>query len=116
MFARLRRWLMLKSMTACGPVLKIGTMPYDVRFSPSESQSCFTCAYFDYCDPNDVDGSDGYCCHPGHSDPTRSEHADYGGQWTSRLAWCEWWAAADPVELAERTVTLAAVIAAEGKR
>lgn len=55
-------------------------------------QACLTCRHFDYCDPDaEPDEVDGYCCHPYHSDPSKSPHHKYGGHWTHSESWCEWW-------------------------
>lgn len=68
---------------------------------PSD-QACFTCGAFSYCDADDVDGCDGYCCHPDHLDPSKSPHHEYGGHWTSHDSWCRWWIPGEVQEMAER--------------
>ena len=74
-----------------------------MRNGPRPStQTCFSCAYFEYCDPDDIDGSDGYCGHPGHRDEATSPHYEYGGHWTSNDSWCQWWSAADAAAMIER--------------
>jgi hypothetical protein len=78
---------------------------WDVQMSDGqrpENQTCMTCAAFSYCDPDDIDGCDGYCCHPDHSDPSKSPHHEYGGHWTAHDSWCQWWRAASADVLHER--------------
>ena len=61
-------------------------------------QSCFSCASFHYCDPEDVDGRDGYCC------DVSAPYSDvaHGGHWESRDSWCRLWNKAAQLELDER--------------
>jgi len=74
-----------------------------------EGQLCFNCAAFSYCDPEDVDGCDGYCCHPDHFDRRKSPHYEYGGHWTTRGSWCDWWAVAPEDVMVERKAVLTKV-------
>lgn len=75
-------------------------VPLRVRWRSSD-QTCFNCAAFDYCDPDDIEGSDGYCCHANHA---HSEHHEYGGHWTSHDSWCGWWSKASDSDMHERSV------------
>lgn len=71
-----------------------------------DGQSCFNCAAFSYCDPDDVDECDGYCCHHDHFDKRKSPHYEYGGHWTSHGSWCDWWMEADADEVVRRAALL----------
>lgn len=56
------------------------------------NERCENCRYFlDYRDVEPDDEVNGYCGHPDHSDPKKSSHHEYGGQWTHHLSWCDWW-------------------------
>jgi len=91
MFDRLRRWLMLRSMTKCGPIMKLGAMPYDWQ-EPTGEKRCETCNYFiDYRETEGDDWANGYCGHPNHWNPKLSEHYEYGGHWTNHAEACGWW-------------------------
>lgn len=60
-------------------------------------QSCFGCAYFDYCDPDDIDESDGYCS----VNFVHNPNAQYGS-WVSHGDWCKSWREADPGAMRDR--------------
>lgn len=60
-------------------------------------QECFNCAYFSYCDPDDIDESDGYCGVNFAHDP----NAEYGS-WVPHDSWCKFWKEADAVEMLDR--------------
>jgi hypothetical protein len=71
-----------------------------VRDRQRANQRCSNCCHFqDWTDlADDPDDVNGYCCHPGHSDPKRSPHWEYGGHWTHSASWCGWWDVAPPGE------------------
>lgn len=62
------------------------------------SRPCLTCAAFHHCDPEDIDGHDGYCCNA--EAPTSSR--EYGGHWANSKDTCSSWEAREKVDAVAR--------------
>ena len=62
--------------------------PHRVEPVRPEGQRCRECGYFDYCDPEDVDGSDGYC-------GLGISRGEQYGNWQNSNGWCKYWLACD---------------------
>ena len=59
--------------------------------APHSGRCCGNCVFFlDYRD-TESDWANGYCGHPDHVDPKKSQHFEYGGHWTNDAALCGWW-------------------------
>lgn len=71
-----------------------------------QGQECFNCAIFDYCDPNDIDGTDGYC---------GIIVAGYG-RWACHDEWCSQWQEVDAIEMQERRTRRAQALGDAAKK